>query len=77
MKIVAFCTLHSHILSLSIDEKTIKCYNIKKCPKGAVVMKKKNKIILINEKYRCFLEDYFSKYESIIDDKTTHAGCLG
>ena len=47
MKIVAFCTLHSHILSLSIDEKTIKCYNIKKCPKGAVVMKKKNKIIAI------------------------------
>ena len=43
-----------------------------------IVHGKKDKIIiLINEKYRCFLEDYFSKYESIIDDKIPHAGCLG
>ena len=32
---------------MSIDEKTIKCYNVKKRPKGAVVMKNKNKIIAI------------------------------
>ena len=43
-----------------------------------IVHGKKDKIIiLINEKYRCFLEDYFSKYESIIDDKIPHVGCLG
>ena len=43
-----------------------------------IVHGKKDKItILINEKYRCFLEDYFSKYESIIEDKTVHTGCLG
>ena len=43
-----------------------------------IVHGKKDKItILINEKYRCFLEEYFSKYESIIEDKTVHPGCLG
>ena len=43
-----------------------------------IVHGKNNKItILINEKYRCFLEEYFSKYESIIDDQTPHPGCLG
>ena len=43
-----------------------------------IVHGKNNKItILINERYRYFLEDYFSKYESIIDDKTIKVGCLG
>ena len=46
-----------------------------------IVHGKNNKIsILLHGKHRQLLEDYFAKYESIIDDqtpRTPHPGCLG